>query len=227
MTSKNAHFSEWPKTWIQRYVSEMLQRLPTGTKLKDLDAEIAHWLIDRHPKRDSKVGSGIQEIRVESLGEWKKGKCMFIYRVDGTKIDFSYRKALAGKEPGKLEYVRMACRTAIEGDIIRFKRDCLTADPVCRYRAIRLWQDNSHVDHVFPKTFNWLVDNFVEKYGLDIEKVDIVGEVKHQFQDTAISRAFLDYHRNMADLELVSAEANQSECKRSKSTSPRRAEEEP
>ena len=196
----------------------MLKRLPPGTKLEGMDEEMALWLIDRHPRRGDKVGAGIKEIKIERPQKWGKGCCLFIYRIDGSRIDFSYRKALAGREPGKLEYFRMACRTAVEIDIIKFKKEALASDPICRYRGVRLWQDNSHVDHVKPRTFNWLVDNFLCQTGLNLDDVEIVGDVKRQFRDKRIALCFLDYHRDMACLELVSAEANQCECKTTPTT---------
>lgn len=209
----NKHFYEWPKTWIQKYVSEMLQKIPVGTKLTGMDEEIILWLINRHPKASDKIGVGIKYIRIAQDKIWKKNKHMEIVRQDGSVIDFSYKKCLSGKDPSGIELFRIACRNAVSSDIAWFKKNYLKQNPVCRHRGIALDQDNSHVDHVKPKTFIWLVDKFIKKEGIVIDKVEIEGEIKKRFKNREIEERFKLFHRETAELELVSAEANQKECK--------------
>jgi hypothetical protein len=208
----NKHFSEWPKSWIQRYVSDILRRKQSGEYLKDMDLEIVVWLIHRHPKAKDKIGAGINGVKIGQTPGWK-GKYMEIIRVDGSTIDFSYRKALAGKEPSHYQLFCIGCRSAIAQDIVKFKKETLDKNPVCRHRKVLLKQDNSHVDHVKPKTFKYLVDKYISERDINVDNIEVVGEIRKYFKDKELEKDFRAYHQREAVLELVSAEANQKECK--------------
>lgn len=68
--------------------------------------------------------------------------------------------------------------------------------------------------HVMPKTFNILAGMFITENNIDIEQIEIHGATHKQFKDTNIAHKFLEFHREHAELELVSAAANQCECKK-------------
>jgi hypothetical protein len=197
---------------LERYIKALLIEVPAGAELTGEAEEIVTDLINHHPKAAEKTGAGIKKIVVRPDQIWKKNKQFWIVRQDGTEIDFSYRKCLHG-EMSRIDLFRAACRTAVALDIQYFKIDALKDNPVCPHLGITLDRDNSHVDHAKPLTFNRLVDEFIQNRALVPQDVKVIGEVRKEFADREVSVAFRNFHKAVAHLELVSAQANQTVCK--------------
>ncbi len=109
---------------------------------------------------------------------------------------------------------RHACRTAVAEDIINFKMAYLENNPCCPYTKERLTKTNSHVDYVIPLTFNVIVNRFIKDNDIQLDNVKIVGELQRKFKDNYIAERFREFHNSIAVLKLVSAEANQTFCKK-------------
>ena len=74
------------------------------------------------------------------------------------------------------------------------------------------------MDHVPPKTFVYLVAQFLEERKLEIGAVDLAEELadnKYQdrLADPALESAWVEYHRAQADLRVISRRANLSTVK--------------
>lgn len=193
----------------QRYLSNILKTYPINTVLTGQDKNMLLVLLQKHPKAKDKIGCGIKDIRV--AGE-KWSKRFEIIRTDGSTTDISYRKCLYG-EKKQIDIFRDACRTAVVPDILAFRDRVLATNPICRYRNIPLNRDNCIVDHVKPKVFNVIVGNFISANQLNIDEVEIGGDVKREFVDKSLNINFREFHRKHAALELVYYEANNKECR--------------
>ncbi|KAL3622625.1 hypothetical protein CASFOL_034036 [Castilleja foliolosa] len=82
-------------------VMKVIRRVMHQTGCKDgdpLPADDQKYIIDNvlnyHPDKAVKMGSGIDHIMVSRHGEFQDSRCFFAVTVDGGKTDFSYRKCL-------------------------------------------------------------------------------------------------------------------------------------
>lgn len=75
----------------------MLNRYRIGDRVSDVDGIDLVALLERHDEKDEKIGCGIEYFAVEAVPEPYSGKCFWIVRTDGSRIDFSYPHCLAKK----------------------------------------------------------------------------------------------------------------------------------
>jgi len=197
------------KAKMKEYVSNILKVLPVGTILEGREKNIALYLLHQHPRKEEKIGCGLKDICVAGHS---KNKHLQIIRIDGSRIDYSYRKCLYG-EPKNLDIFRAACRSAVMADIRQFKDRALQGNPICLHRETILTEENSVVDHVKPKTFNVIVGNFISAHGYVVDEVKIGGDLSRVFLDKELSRQFREFHNKHAVLELVYKDANNKECR--------------
>ena len=90
-----------------------------------------------------------------------------ITRIDGTVEDFSYRKALAGKDFSQRTQVIKAMRRAVDDQTLEFRRQQFAQNqsPICPLTGLQLTIDpTTHVDHWHP-TFVELAELYAEKVG--------------------------------------------------------------
>lgn len=200
------------KAALEKFVSQMLQSYEPGTIITGTNKEFLEELFQYHPRASEKIGIGIKEIMVRIDPVWKKTKQFWIIRTDGTGTDISYKKPIYGEPSTKMTFAQ-ACRSVVIDDIIQFKLQALKTKPICPHRGIMLDFANSSVDHVAPKTFNFLVDSFIKINNIDINRVNIIGEMRREFADPGLKEKFYNYHKQEAVLELVYHETQNKECK--------------
>ncbi|PKA49901.1 Protein DCL, chloroplastic [Apostasia shenzhenica] len=58
------------------------------------EREVVEKLLAYHPHSDDKVGCGIDSIMVDRHPRFRNSRCLFVVRIDGVWIDFSYQKCL-------------------------------------------------------------------------------------------------------------------------------------
>ncbi|TYJ07689.1 hypothetical protein E1A91_A11G022700v1 [Gossypium mustelinum] len=81
---------------LSRTLKDILHKSPIGHRLSGADWNSAMMALYFHPRRDEKVGSGAQEIKVGYHPEHKNSRCFLLARTDGTIVDFSYHKCIIG-----------------------------------------------------------------------------------------------------------------------------------
>lgn len=79
------------------FFRKMLNRYRVGDRVNSADASDLHALLDRHDERVDKVGVGIDYFCVGSAPAPYSGKCFWIVRTDGSKVDISYVHCLEKK----------------------------------------------------------------------------------------------------------------------------------
>lgn len=79
---------------LRKIVSNMLNEYSNGEVLQQDDARILLELLEYHPDREAKFGSGVQSIKVDQSLHCSESRCFWLVRVDDTAEDFSARKCL-------------------------------------------------------------------------------------------------------------------------------------
>lgn len=176
--------------------------LPVGTVLEGDDVAIANALLDEHPNRDAKAGSGVRSwvVRANVFG---KGGELHIIRVDGSEIDFSYRRALAPRTPAaERADLFAALRQEIIEQTVQFKRDRMAHRAFCAISAVPLSTETAHVDHVPPWTFATLADAWLA----DRPSPDLnhgVNGKGRRLADRQLAADWQRFHRWSARLRLI------------------------
>lgn len=211
------------KKAVQTYIQGILNRQTMNTDLGDDDLAFISALLERHPRCDEKVGSGIASIQVRMDTEWGKTRQFFIIRTDGTATEFSYLKCLKGELESKLALFKVAARSAILEQIIEFKERYFKqnqnarGEVLCQATGSAVNRRNSHIDHD-PKSFDGLVEEFIQQDGIVVDEVDFIGfddgEQRKRFADHKLEKRFADFHLSNASLRVVTVNANLKKKKR-------------
>ncbi|CAL0327085.1 unnamed protein product [Lupinus luteus] len=79
-----------------------------GEQLSEEDEKVVvERLLAYHPQTQDKIGSGLDSIMVDRHPQFRHSRCLFVVRIDGGWIDFSYQKCLR-------EYIRYKYPTHAE-----------------------------------------------------------------------------------------------------------------
>jgi hypothetical protein len=79
------------------FFRKILNNYSIGDTIDDSNARHLEALLVRHDERDEKIGVGIHHFEVDSAPDEFGGKCFWIVRSDGSRIDFSYPHCLKRK----------------------------------------------------------------------------------------------------------------------------------
>ena len=79
------------------FFSAMLNRYSVGNRISDTDGVDLHALLKRPDEWAEKIGSGIRHFEVDGAPDAFAGKCFWIVRSDGSRIDFSFKHCLRAK----------------------------------------------------------------------------------------------------------------------------------
>lgn len=203
------------KELVER-VQSIIRTSKNKVPLDMIDSAFVMNLLERHPDAEQKIGCGVDYLYVNENpmypGERNRG--FYLVRTDGTHTDFSYRECL--KPTPHKKKVFNAMRAAIESDTLAFKNAAFSKSSVltCPDTGKPITFAGSHVDHVAPLTFVFLVDNFMSLVGLSFDDIALTPSGDNQFQDKfadkQIEKAWQKYHAENAKLEVVSQWANLS-----------------
>ncbi|CAH9053908.1 unnamed protein product [Cuscuta europaea] len=70
-------------------------RYLNGQRLTDEDERIVvERLLSHHPHCEDKIGVGLDSIMVDQHPQFRGSRCLFVVRIDGVWVDFSYHKCL-------------------------------------------------------------------------------------------------------------------------------------
>ncbi|XP_021290958.1 DNA-directed RNA polymerase IV subunit 1 isoform X1 [Herrania umbratica] len=81
---------------LSRALRNILHKYPIDHWLSEADRNTLMMALYFHPRRDEKIGSGAQEIKVGYHPEHANARCFSLVRTDGTIVDFSYHKCVLG-----------------------------------------------------------------------------------------------------------------------------------
>ncbi len=206
------------KIEAKKFTQEILYRNPVGRPLVGEDLSFVYDLIQLHPKKDEKMGSGVKNIVIKEERGVGSTKCFYIIRNNETEIDFSFYKCLYNSldEPRKL--FNISARRVVADQIIGFKDGYFEENQnedgmVSSAISGELLNKNScHVDHIPPETFNKIVDDFINENSIDVNTIEFDRSgIGCTFIDESIKLLFSDYHGERAKLRIVSIFENLSQ----------------
>lgn len=191
-------------------IRAILNRYLPGDVLDQADTDFMYDVIQMHPNAEEKIGCGIRGFGVQRNPKYGQSEFILI-RKDSTQTDFSYNKCLC--PPTQLGRFLQACRQSIGDGIIGF-RDLYfrsTSNPVCELTGECLTPQTAHVDHAPPHTFRWIAETFMQKYRIDVSRVELKSGGDNSctvYLPKDIEELWIAYHWQLAKLRVISASEN-------------------
>lgn len=203
------------KSAAESFIKDIKAKYKSGDSLSQDDFDFILELIKLHPNASAKIGSGISsiEIRQNNMGN---ATAFYIVRSDGTDTDFSYKKCLNG-ETGLLQQFTKAAREAVSPQIVDFREEYFrkhqdsSGQILCSVTQKKVGRNDVHVDH-HPTSFQKLVGVFLATNEIALEVVKYKGQEdgdeRLSYADQPLKEKFASYHKQNAELRLISREAN-------------------
>ena len=177
-------------------------------------------LIKSHPKYNEKIGSGVDYFFVQK-SKWKFNQFNFmIKRTDGSTVDFSYTACLTNQKketPTKKERWSSVFRNVVKDQVDTFRDEAFKVIGVkdkfiCSETKLKFKKYYSHVDHVYPLTFDSILNEFINVNNIDLTKITLsedtgTSEVERILDEDLVSN-FYEFHKNRAVLRVVCSSAN-------------------
>jgi uncharacterized protein YheU (UPF0270 family) len=203
------------KTALIDRIKGILRSYEAGEHLNSPDYYFMCDLLD--PEAEQKIGVGVSSIFVDKAGIYNT-KCFHVLRQDGTKTDFSYSECLG--ETDHNTKVKHAFRFSVDPYIFAFKKQSFgNSEQICCPDTGEVLSFlTTHVDHVSPKTFDNLINEFITFDKTTLGDITISQNEDNQVGDLlenkVLERRWIDFHNANACLELVSHVSNLSIRKR-------------
>lgn len=173
------------------------------------DIEFLYSIFECHEQWEQKKGCGVDYFYI---GKSEYGNtCFYIMRTDGTTTDISFTSAIT--KPTKKSKVIKACRTTIEPEIEKFRKENVVyGETKCALSGHILIPQNTHIDHYnlsFKNLFDkwigaWDIDNLHDNYVCETKD----NECKTYFTDQRIIDDFVKFHNENTYLRAVTKDAN-------------------
>lgn len=203
------------KKAAQATIQSILRSSQIGQKITGDSHEMLYALLQNHPHAMIKIGCGTSYFQVWPNPEFPNTRSFYVIRTDGSRTDFSYLECFRPTSPRRK--FAMACRQLVVDQIATFKRDFFIqtgGQACCEVTGEIIFFTNSHVDHVYPITFERLLNNFILDYGVNLDLVEFEGQTADnsyidRLADKALADAWIRWHKTYARLRVISARANQ------------------
>ena len=202
-------------------VRPVLYAYKPGSRVSAEHFEFLLSLLSHHPEVDRKVAGGIQAFEVRPVPGFTRASAFWIIRDDGSAVAWSYTELIS--PPSPLARFRKVCRYAVDADLRVIKAAWLRDNAsdghfTCSVTGERVSAGRAHVDHVPPDTFTALIKRFVAERGIDLRSIELPGnsgeEIGRQFPTPEMEEDWLSFHREHANLRVISATANLSHVKK-------------
>lgn len=202
------------------FFKQMLHSYKKGDRINESDSEHLHALLKRHSEYEDKVGAGVSHFEI--MGADYGTNCFRIERIDGTGTDFSFRHCIRDKPKAKKQEVRNAFREVVRYDLYRAKEKYFKENMdenrtvKCAVTKERIIATESHMDHASPKTFEVIVEFFLDHKTMAYDDVDISTGRDNQFVpeivDSKLAEEFKTYHHKNSTLRIVRDKVNLSQA---------------
>ncbi len=91
---------------LKTYVKGVLSKYSVGEYVSEIDKRFLCELIERHPRRDEKIGVGIKAFKIYRVcGGATKHNNFAIVREDNSIESFSYKQCIENKEPTRRQKI--------------------------------------------------------------------------------------------------------------------------
>ena len=177
---------EVTKTSLMKHVRlNIIPFYREGKRLSGDDLEFMMDIFNLHPNIEEKKGAGFESLWcMPDYGG--KSYCFYIHRIDGTKIDLSWKCCLESR--GLKFDENKAARDTIEYQMRKFRGENATGG-------------GQHVDH-FPFAFSYLWANFKQTMHESQSYDTMDGGTKTFFKCQALVKSWEEYHFKNAELRM-------------------------
>lgn len=196
------------KTQLKAKCKSILAAYNPGEFLSEDDFNFMRGLLNGHRDKDIKIGCGVANIFIGVSAF--KNKEFRLTRTDGSTEDFSYARCISA--PNNRIDFNHACRYAVVDQILDFRRLNFKSGMLCPIsgKVLNTIHD-VHVDHMDPE-FRFIVKDFLnENPWIDINKIeyeDLRESGGFRFKNSLLSDKFADYHKQRANLQIISIASN-------------------
>ena len=190
-------------------IRQRVNRYEFGDRLTDNDQHFFESLFKLHEEYAEKVDCGIKYIKVER--DFHGNRCLYIHRVNGSKIDISWVRCLTPATPKSI--AAMGFRRAVKEIVTSFKAKRISEGAICPVLEIVLDFQNSHVSYV-DRSFDSLLTEFLQETNNSYESIELKNpspddaDQRTIISDSNLKSAWLIFHKQNTSLELWSVEAN-------------------
>jgi hypothetical protein len=203
------------KAELTAYCRRIRETTPTDQPITGEIHDFLLALLERHPEAAKKIGCGVAHFEVRVNNHVAPSLGMWLVRTDGSETDWSPRECIS--PTSRRSKVLSACRNAVMHqirDFQRVQREKFGLYMKCPITGESVMTGLAHVDHALPKTFERLVEMFLDGEGLAFSTVELSSEEDgvfcDRFADPDLELRWRRYHYQNAELRLVSAKANLS-----------------
>lgn len=204
---------------LEEFIREIVRRYEDGVPVGPEDQQFLENLFRRHPDVHDKFGDGIASIEVRTnKAMYGKNRGFWIQRVDGSDIDISWKTCIDGSSRSPRKDFYSAARGEIAEQRQQFRdsyfRGKLQVE--CPLTGQLITRGRCQVDHVAPKTFQALADQWLAENQLRPEDVKTMARengIDDMFCDRSLAESWQHFHRMNADLRVVSKIGNLSHAK--------------
>lgn len=184
----------------------------------DKEFYIISDLLNNHPNAVQKIGCGINYFFVQP-SKYKWGQYNFmIVRVDGTSTDFSFMKCLYPKQKSSQEpnwsgiFRNIVKSQTTLFKIKAFEKVGIKDKFICSQTNLKFKKIYAHVDHVFPLTFDSILQEYLHTYNVDLKNIKLsedkgTSDVR-EVMNEHIVKTFYEFHKKRAVLRIVCSTAN-------------------
>jgi hypothetical protein len=199
---KSNQLSTWKGGQIKtkKYYKELIIKngfgnIPVGSILD----ESLHELLKCHPKREEKIGNGINYFYITKTG--KCGNQVNIERIDKSNCSFSWNDCISGNFGTQADFLKEAMRNTIDHDVKIYKHYFFNKESKCCICKCLLNDDIVQVDHIYP--FSEIAKKFLSEHTKDIPKeFDKHGELNtciFKSRDRKFENDWKNYHNNITN----------------------------
>jgi hypothetical protein len=205
------------KKEAENFIRTILYKYPLNEPLVGEDLAFVCGLIELHPDKETKIGTGINSIIIESDIEFNKTRHFSIIRADGTIVDFSFKKCLSPNLNESIKLFRSCARRAIANQCLSFRDKFFLENQnsngkvLCTLTGVLIDKNSSHVDHVPPDTFDKIILDFIAMNNIDVSSTKFIeaeSGIGRMFADNSMKESFSKYHKKVAKFRIVSPVAN-------------------
>ncbi len=205
MKASNYMLGEKPfptKQSITDHVRQVRSVTPEGAQITDA---VVLDLLRKHPNWPEK-SRNMAMVSTSLVQPWphiSPSKEIVIITKENEIIDISWKKCLlalskaeeshSGRPPNyHAQEVRKAARFIIQSDIAKHR------------------QRGMEVDHVYPRTFDWLFADWLSARQIKIVDIELApiheNAIGRTFADTRLAESWFEHHRKLANLKPVNKE---------------------
>tara|TARA_R110000787_G_scaffold259292_1_gene364604 strand:+ start:290 stop:997 length:708 start_codon:yes stop_codon:yes gene_type:complete len=202
------------------FFKQMLHRYDAGDRINKSDSEHLNALLKRHEEYKQKIGAGVSHFELMSADYGTN--CFRIERIDGTGTDFSYLHCIRNKPKAKKQEVMRGLREVVRYDLYRAKEKYFKENMdenrtvECAVTRERVTKTECHMDHASPKTFEMIVEFFLDHKNMNYNDVEIStgrdNQLTPEIMNSKLAEDFKTYHHKNAAVRVVKAEVNLSQA---------------